>query len=231
MDVYLWRVACFCHGPHMVRIMRKIVVPRLVVLGMMVSGLPAAHALDLATFDIRDQMSGVGDMTGVRVTILDQMFGPGTSPHYQLFETYNFTPADVGSTFILTSANDPDFATFEQMITNGVNDSFGYWVDNLPSAGGLGTTSPETNLFGPGTHSFGPGNFTSIGQLSGPDFAGYDITQVILTINSFTLSSGGGSYSVDLRATATIVAAPEPGCAGLLLFGATTLGFARRRKA
>jgi hypothetical protein len=215
----------------MIRILRRFVVPFSAVVVMMVSGAPAARALDLATFDIRDQMSGVGDMTGVRVTILDQMFGPGTSPHYQLFETYNFTPADVGSTFILTSANDPDFATFEQMITNGVNDSFGDWVDNLPSAGGLGTTSPETNLFAPGTHSFGPGNFTSIGQLSGPDFAGYDITQVVLTINSFSLTSGSGFYSADFRATATIVAAPEPGCTGLLVFGTTALGLVRRRRA
>lgn len=197
---------------------------------MMVSGLPAARALDLATFDIRDGGSGVGNVTGLRVTILDQVSPIGPAPQYRLFENYTFTPADVGSTFIVTAENDPDFAAFAQMITNGVNDGFGYTVDNLPDAGGLGVGGPEANFFGPGTHPFGPGNFTSIGQLSGPDFAGYDITQVVLTINTFNLSSGTGSYGVDFQATATIVAAPEPGCAGLLVFGATALGLVRRRR-
>lgn len=206
-----------------------IVVPGWVVLGLMVSVLPAARALDLATFDIRDQGSGVGDVTSLRVTVLDQLPGPGTSPHYQLFETFSFTPADVGSTITLTSANDPDFALFKQMITDGANDSFGYMVDNLPAAGGLGVTSNEASLFAAGTHALGPGNFTSIGQLSGPDFAGYDITAITLTINSFSLSSGSGFYSTDFRATATIVAAPEPGCAGLLLLGVPAVGLARRR--
>lgn len=197
---------------------------------MMVSGLPAARALDLATFDVRAGGSGTGNVTGVRVTITDQISPIGPPQQFHLFENYTFTPADAGSTFII-SASDPDFAAFEQIITNGVNDGFGYFVDNLPDVGGQGVGGPESNFFGPGTHDFGPGNFTSIGQLSGPDFAGYDITQVVLTINTFNLSSGTGSYGMDFRATATIVAAPEPGCAGLLLLGVTALGLTRRRRA
>ncbi|MFL6543388.1 MAG: hypothetical protein ACJ8I9_09480 [Chthoniobacterales bacterium] len=184
-----------------------------------------AAALDLATFDIIDQGGGVGDMTGVRVTIHDQSPGPGVSPSYQLGDYLTITPADVGTTFTITAATDPDFIVFRDMITNGVDNNFGYSVDDLPTAGSMGIGWTEGNLFAPGTHSFGPGNFSSIGQIAGPDFAGYDITAFTLTINSFTLSSGGGFNSYDFRATATIVGAPvpEPSLGALLLSGGALL--------
>jgi len=146
-------------------------------------------------------------MTSLRITLLDQM-GIGPSPTYQL--DLIITPADVGTTFTINAATDPDFAAFQQIVTNGTSDFFGYSMDDLPNGGGSGTGWDEANLFAAGTHSFGPGSFTSIGTLSGPDFAGYNISGVTIRIDSFDLTSGGGFHSDDLRATATIIATPVP---------------------
>ncbi len=168
-----------------------------------------ARALDLATFQIIDQGGGLGDMTSLQITIQDQPVGPGGQPTYQLGDYLLITPADVGKTFTLTAATDVDFTIFRQTVTNGIDDPFGYFVQDLPAGSGVGTGWNEANLFAPGTHAFGPGSFTSIGQLSGPDFAGYDIGAVLLTIDFFSLGSGGGFNTHDFRATATIVTVPE----------------------
>ena len=162
-------------------------------------------------------------MTGVRVTIHDQLGGPGASPTYQLAEHLTITPADVGTTFTINAASDPDFATWVQTITNGSDNGFGYNIDNLPMAGGQGVAWTEANLFAAGTRAFGPGSFTSIGQLTGPDFAGYEVVALTLRIDSFDLSSGWGGNNHNFRATATIVAVPEPGTFACLATGAALL--------
>ena len=183
-----------------------------------------AAALDLAVFDIISEGGSMSEMTGVRVTIFDQSGGPGGSPAYKLGDYLTITPADVGSTFTITAATDADFATFLQMVTNGGDDSFGYSVAEVPAFSSVGFSWTEANLFAPGTRAFGPGNFTSIGQLAGPDFAGYEIAAVLLTINTFDLTSGPGWNSHNFRATATIVAVPEPGTVGSFIAGAACLG-------
>jgi hypothetical protein len=195
----------------------------LLITAMLYALVSGAGALDLATFDIVDQGGGVGDMTSLRITIHDQPAGPGAQPTYQLGDYLLITPADVGTTFTITAATDGDFTIFKQTVTNGVDDPFGYFVQDLPGGAGVGTGWTEANLFAPGTHSFGPGSFTSIGQLSGPDFAGYDIGAVKLTINLFNLSSGGGFNTHDFRATATIVAVPEASTILMPLLTATLL--------
>jgi hypothetical protein len=196
----------------------------LLIKAMLLAFVSGAAALDLATFDIVDQGGGVGDMTSLQITIHDQPAGPGAQPTYRLGDYLLITPADVGSTFIITAATDADFTIFKQTVTNGVNDPFGYFVQDLPGGGGVGTGWTEANLFAPGTHAFGPGSFTSIGQLSGPDFAGYNIGAVRLTIDLFNLTSGGGFNTHDFRATATIVAVPEASTALMPLLAAVLLG-------
>src|SRR5215212_11556888 len=110
-------------------------------------------ALDLATFDIIEQGGGVGDMTSLRITLLDQT-GIGPPPTYTL--ELLITPADVGTTFTITAATDPEFTAFKQAVTNGNDDFFGYLIDDLPAGSGTGTGWNESNLFAAGTHAFGP---------------------------------------------------------------------------
>lgn len=194
-----------------------------------------AAALELAVFDIISEGSSMSDMTGVQVTIFDQSGGPMGGPAYRLGDYLTITPADVGSTFTITAATDADFTAFLAMITNGNDDGFGYSVAGVPMFSSVGHSWTEGNLFAAGTRAFGPGNFTSIGQLAGPDFAGYQISAVTLTINTFDLTSGGGWNSHNFRATATIVAVPEPGTTASLVSGAALLCasfvFRRRRRA
>jgi len=191
--------------------------PRLLCSVILVALAGSAAALDLATFDIIDQGGGVGDMTGLRITLHDQPVGPGAQPTYQLGDYLLITPADVGTTFTINGATDTDFTTFKQVVTNGVDDPFNYFVQDIPSGSGVGTGWTENNLFAAGTRSFGPGSFTSIGQLAGPDYAGYDITAVTITIDSFDLTSGGGFNSHDFHATARIVGAAVPEASTLVL--------------
>jgi hypothetical protein len=199
--------------------------PRVILLinALLFALVSGAGALDLATFDIIDQGGGVGDMTSLQITIHNQPSNPGDQPTYRLGDYLVITPADVGTTFVITAATDADFTIFKQTITDGVNDPFGYLVQDLPSGSSVGTGWTEANLFAPGTRSFGPGSFTSIGQLSGPDFAGYDIGAVLLTIDLFSLSSGGGFNTHDFRATATIVTVPEASTALMPLLTAAAL--------
>src|SRR4051812_43382125 len=86
----------------------------------------SASAIDLATFDIIDQGGGVGDMTSLQLSIVDQLEGPGMAPTYEIGDYLTLTPADVGRTFYITAATDPDFALFADMITNGISNGFGY---------------------------------------------------------------------------------------------------------
>ena len=90
----------------------------------------------------------------------------------------------------------------------------------------------EGNLFAAGTQVFGPGSFTSIGQISGPDFAGYEIVAVTLRIDTFDLSSGWGGNTHNFRATTTIIAVPEPGTVASVVTGAALLcgSFVVRRR-
>lgn len=181
-------------------------------------------ALDLAVFDVISEGGSLGDMTGVRVTIFDQSGGPGGMPSYQLCDDLIITPADVGSTLTITAATDPDFATFVQMITNGIDNGFGYSVAGVPAFASSGHSRTEANLFAAGTRALGPGYFASVGQLSGPDFAGYQISALKLTITTFDLTSGGGWNGHNFRAIATIVAVPEPGTGASFVGGAGLLG-------
>src|SRR4051812_24401788 len=82
----------------------------------------SAAALDLATFDIIDQGGGVGDMTGLRITIYNQPPARGAQPTYRLGDYLLITPADVGTTFIINGLTDTDFTAFQQAVTNGVDD-------------------------------------------------------------------------------------------------------------
>ena len=182
-----------------------------------------AAALDLAVFDIISEGGSMSDMTGVQVTIFDQSGGPMGWPAYRLGDYLTITPADVGSTFTITAGTDVDFTAFLAMITNGNDDGFGYSVAGVPTFSSVGFSWTEGNLFDAGTRAFGPGNFTSIGQLAGPDFAGYQISAVRLTINTFDLTSGGGWNSHNFRATATIVAVPEPGTLASVAMGVALL--------
>jgi hypothetical protein len=181
----------------------------------------------LFSFDVQDIGGGVGNVSQVQVSI------EGTNIQQQLYTVlanHPFSPSDAGSTFHVTALNDPSFALFASTITDGQNELFGYLVNDLPGGGSSGIFGNESGFFAAGTHSFGPGQITSIGPISGPDFAGYQITQLIFTINTFTLTSGGGNYSVDFEARAQVLGVvPEPSSFAICLAGGFLAWIARRR--
>lgn len=193
------------------------------------AGLSTASALDLATFEVFAQGSGIGNVTHAQIIIVDHLVGTEGAPSYQLFESLEFTPDDVGESFVVDSS-DPQFELFKQTITNGTNDRFGWGVNFMPGGGGVGFEGDESFLFSAGTHYPGPGYFTSIGTLSGPDYAGHTISQIVLTLDSFALEADGVSYSHDLRATVRIVSVPEPSSAAMLLLGVVAIGARRRSR-
>lgn len=205
--------------------LRRIVSPSLLA----VAGLSTGNALDLATFEIFAQGSGIGNATYAQIIIVDHLDGPGGEPSYRLFESLEFTPNNVGESFIVDSS-DPQFELFKQTITNGTNDRFGWGVNFKPGGGGVGFEGDESFLFSAGTHYPGPGYFTSGGTLSGPDYAGYEISKIELTVDSFEFASDGLSYSHDLRATVKIVSVPEPSGAAMLLLGVVAIGARRRSR-
>ncbi|HEX8311966.1 MAG TPA: hypothetical protein VF614_11650 [Chthoniobacteraceae bacterium] len=191
--------------------------------------LPVA-ALDLAQFDVIAQSSGIGSATGVRITITDQLIGPGSMPRYRLFEDLLLTPEDVGKSFTANALTDTDFEVFRVLVTDGIDDGFGYVVEETPRGGGSGHSWTEANLFKAGSKIFGLGTFSSVGPLSGPDYAGYQITEVVLQVTNFTIQSSGGSSSIRFDGVATIIAAPVPELTATTMLGTALVCFSARRR-
>ena len=200
----------------------------LTMCAMVLRGTAASADTTLLSFDVIDIGGGIGNASQVQVSI------EGTNALGQLYTVlanHPFSPSDEGSTFHVTAMNDPSFALFASSITDGQNELFGYGVDDIPGGGGIGLFNDESALFAAGTQSFGPGQITSIGPISGPDFAGYQITQLIFTIDAFTLISGTGYYSVDFEARAQVLGViPEPASFAICLGGGFLALIARRRE-
>ena len=120
------------------------------------------------------------------------------------------TPADVGRTFAITSLSDPAFPTIAATLTDG--------LDNMWSF------SQFTNLNG------GVGRAVSPGPLGGPDFIGFSVTEVDLTINHLVfdqvlLPSSLTTWDVftevhpDVTITVQGNSVPEPNTWPILLAG------------
>jgi hypothetical protein len=147
-----------------------------------------------------------------------------------LFDSYSFSPADVGRTFVITQAEDPDFNNAVSWLTDGVSEEVSYDVMTYPEGGGGGQILSEANMFSP----------LPVGA-NGIDLAGFNIDNFTLRIDQVILNSPGMDPNSDGNWTDVYVAAvllvngtpvPEPGSVALaaLALGCAWLG-ARRTAA
>jgi hypothetical protein len=133
--------------------------------------------------------------------------------------TMDALAANVGQTiWVRSNADDPHFSTAVSVLTNGVNDNVGIFLQNL--TGGGGSYYSESDAF---LHRTGP-----------PDFSGYNITGLGWLINSAsqTYIDGRSRGAVDLTFFIEGQVVPEPS-AMLTLAGCcvcTGLSLLRRRR-
>jgi hypothetical protein len=158
-------------------------------------------------------------------------FGWGEDPPGivdRLFEDVPVTLADVGHTFAATEQTDPHFATIAAGLTDGTSEGVisgqqvRFYSYFYPDGGGGSHGGPES-IF-----------------LDDPDlidFHGFQITEIDLTIDAFTLTSpgwdpNGDGIWTDYNATVTVsvigVPIPEPN--SLLLFGLSLASALGRRQ-
>ncbi len=142
-------------------------------------------------------------------------------PCYGIFDL-TLTAADIGHSFTANALTNPDFANIAATLTNGINDQVGEFHHfSFDSTG----SSSEQNYFFNGT--------------GGPDFAGYNISALVLTINSLTITDDGPwnggewyystlGYTLDVEGGAPT---PEPSCFFLIGGALAVLVTLRRRLA
>lgn len=123
-----------------------------------------------------------------------------------LFEDLSFVPSDVGKTFTVSAANDPDFGAFTALFTDGIQS---YFMFDDQSGGSL---LPELGFFP--VSALPPGN-------NGVDLGGFQIDYCTLYFNSFewtTLSTDPAgnptwaeySYDATFSVHGSPVTVPEP---------------------
>jgi hypothetical protein len=150
-----------------------------------------------------------------------------------LFDAVRFNPRDVGKTVRLTPSDDPDFAGFVAMLTNGMPDQA--LVSTRAFAEGGSPGSPE------GSDQYVNGNgevaLFSINGLT--DLRGYQIDSISERLDSLTITDNvvpnpsapnvvGRQF--DGRVTLTIEGSPtpEPGSAAMLVLAGC--GWLSRRR-
>jgi len=144
-----------------------------------------------------------------------------------LFDSLVISPANVGSSYDATSANDPAFATVAGRITDALNEIIKVALTEDQTGGISEQRGWAENFF-----------FGNVAPSLPPDLAGFVIERVELHIDSFVFLSKAPSGSsstltaempFDLDFTVSIYAVPEP-AAWTLLVGLTAMGFARCRR-
>jgi hypothetical protein len=142
------------------------------------------------------------------------------------FEAMNFgtlVSADIGRTISLSSSTTAGFDFFRSLLTNGNDDNLKVYTEYEDGSGG-GISWPESGWF---QHKFVNSSY--------PDFHGYDITRIELTINNLVFLSPGSNRNGDgiwtdlsWDYTFTVYGVPEP--ATLLLFGLGVVIAVRKRR-
>jgi hypothetical protein len=141
-------------------------------------------------------------------------------------------PSDVGKTFTVTQATDPEFNNFVSLLTNGRNDFVGFEYQEVNGFLGGGTARNESFF------SFFIDNPTQI------DFLGNTIDSISIEINSFFSNRSifeNGFISNNLTATATLSingqpstvseSVPESSSAlSILAFAALGVGAVQKRR-
>ena len=145
-----------------------------------------------------------------------------------LFDGIAMTPGDVGRTFELTAQDDPDFAAAVILLTNGINDKFGWEAilhnpDGTPRNGSI-WNSNESKRFG------------SIPGGNGIDLGGFIITKITQRLDALSLTyDPGESYPWRMYAETTLFfegrPIPEPATIALLSLGSVAPLLLRRKSA
>jgi hypothetical protein len=126
------------------------------------------------------------------------------------------TPADIGRTFKISAISDPEFQGIATTLTDGIDNEWSFsQFSNLNGGIGFAVSAAFPNG-------------------GGPDFLGYNLTEVDLTINDLvfqqvTLPSGLTTYDIftearpDVTVTVQGSGVPEPGSLSLLIAGPAVL--------
>ena len=164
-------------------------------------------------------------------------FGNYAVPEFEyfnlIFDNYSFTTSDIGSTFVLTAADDPDFTPLVTLMTDGLSNRVGYvmaWTPIGPDYGG--NADYESVVFA-----------GSPFMTNGIDLQGTVIDSFALHINDLNLDSPGSDpngqgnwtdfrFSVTLEVYGHVI--PEPSTFVMLCGGAVicaACSFTKKRKA
>ncbi|MCA9392848.1 MAG: PEP-CTERM sorting domain-containing protein [Candidatus Omnitrophica bacterium] len=141
-------------------------------------------------------------------------------PQSEVFDfTIDWSDTSLIGTMYTSGPGDAGFAAFEAFLTDGINEST-QWVSTIDSLN-YTVTTPESL-------KFGATSFSS----NGIDFAGYDISQLKVTINDLSPLVNGYKFTAGLQVYGDPVRAtvPEPATLALLGSGLLGIGFRRRKR-
>ena len=166
----------------------------------------------------------LGPELNLRFTLSDSQ-GPcwiPSPPSCYVLLDQRLTPADIGKTFAITGASNADFGGAAASLTDGAENLWGFSIFPTPG-GAIGI--PVSQFFPNG---------------GGPDFRGYTISEVDLTIDNLlfyqvNLPTGWDTFGVFtvVQPSVTITvqgsAVPEPDTRALLLVAAVIFAYTRRQ--
>lgn len=194
-------------------------VSRSVAIAMLLLVLPAAARADtlLAGFDYSGTLPApIGDPQ-----ILPLLsYGDPTLPPATGFldnVTLSFLDFVQGNTYELTG----DLSNFVSLATNGIDDSM-YVGFQLAGVGTTWSLEPESAVLASA--------FQAVPGLGNPDFAGYEITRVLVLGSSFSQGANELDITINFQVFGNRLV-PEPGTWALLALGACGLvGYRGRQK-
>ncbi len=192
---------------------------------------PAAQADTLATKALSDIMV---EQFNIEADAFDAFIEVGVASGAQiapgdplLFEAMVFDLDDVGQTFTLTAADDPDFAAIVAMLTDGIDNPHYFSRVHIrrktDTTTGTAFVLPESQFF-------------DTLAVPGPDLQGLAVASIGLTIDSIRMATAGsinfGTFTRQARVDATLTVngpIPEPATLTLLAPPAALCLAARRR--
>jgi hypothetical protein len=159
---------------------------------------------------------------------------PLTPISNEIFDGVRLSAADIGRTVRLTAADDPDFAGFVSMLTNGVADEALVASKTFAEGGYVG--APEATSQHVGVNS----EHALLSVPASLDLRGFQIDAITERLDSLTITDNvvpvpsapeiyGRQFDGQVTLTVEGTATPEPGMGMLMVLGAAMVGGRRRR--